>query len=540
MSRKNFLTLRFFTYILACSFAVKALAAQPERPNIVYIMTDDHSYQTLSAYGGPLSKVVKTPNMDRIADEGIIFNRCYVTNSLCGPSRATILTGKHSHANGFYANTKGQVFDGSQQTFPKILRQNGYQTAIIGKWHLVSNPTGFDFWEVFPGQGQYYNPEFISMDGKRYVQKGYNSDIVADKTINWLDSRDKNKPFMIMVHFKGVHSEWEPAIRHANMYDNTDFPVPDTFFDYYSTRSSPARNQEMQISKHMEDYRLRLDGPPKSASDHEKAAWIKAFEKKDREFFSGSNSPKLKALSKYRRFMQNYCATLAGVDENIGRILDYLKENNLEDNTLVIYTSDQGFYMGEHGWFDKRFMYEESFKTPLIMRWPNKIKAGSKTDAMVQNLDFAQTILDAAGCPQPKDMQGASLLPIMLSGGETPKGWRNSLYYRYYEWPGYHMVMRHDGVIMGNEKLIDFYPTGEMEYYNLSSDPKELHNRYSDPSAKDRVAALKAELDRLRKLYKSPQSEPYESKRLQKGLQILKENGPIGRKEMEKKLREAN
>ena len=490
-----------------------------DRPNILYIMTDDHSYQTYAAYGGPLKDIVKTPNLDSIANEGMRFDRCYVTNSLCGPSRATILTGKHSHANGFYANSRGQVFDGSQTTFPKVLQANGYQTALVGKWHLVSHPTGFDFWEIQQGQGLYYNPIFIGMDGKKFRRQGYNSDLVVDRALWWLkEKRDPSKPFMLMVHFKGVHSEWHPALRHANMYDNVKFPLPETFYDDYKTRGSAARNQEMTIAKHMEDYRLILDAPPNSMSPEEKQIWREKFAEKDAKFLEGNPSGKELIERKYQRYMQNYCATLAGVDENVGRLLDFLKQNGLDENTVVIYTSDQGFYMGEHGWFDKRFMYEESFRTPLAIRWKGVVKPNSKTDALVQNLDFAETILDIAGCPIPEEMQGISFKAILQSDGKVPSDWRKSLYYHYYEWPAIHMVMRHDGVIMGSEKLLEFYPIGEREYYDLSDDPNELNNRISDPSKAKRVEILSKELKRLREFYKVPEADKYEPELLKSAL----------------------
>lgn len=508
---------KFILFFGVLAFFVQA-AFSKERPNIVYIMTDDHSYQTFAAYGGPLKDIVKTPNLDSIANEGMRFDRCYVTNSLCGPSRATILTGKHSHANGFYANSAGQVFDGSQTTFPKILQANGYQTAIFGKWHLVSHPTGFDFWEIQDGQGLYYNPIFIGMEGKKFRRHGYNSDIVADRALWWLkEKRDSKKPFMLMVHFKGVHSEWHPALRHANMYDNVKFPLPETFYDDYSTRGSAAKNQEMRIDNHMENYRLVLDNPPKSMTPEEKEIWRQKFAAKDKAFFEGNPSGRELVERKYQRYMQNYCATLAGVDENVGRILDYLKESGLDGNTVVIYTSDQGFYMGEHGWFDKRFMYEESFRTPFVIKWEGVIKPGSKSDALVQNLDFAETILDIAGCDIPDEMQGVSFKPVLLSG-KTPENWRKSLYYHYYEWPAIHMVMRHDGVIMGKEKLIDFYPIGEREYYDLSTDPNELNNLAGDPSKAERVEALSKELRRLREFYKVPKSDKYEPELLKSAL----------------------
>ena len=321
-----------------------------------------------------------------------------------------------------------------------------------------------------------------------------------------------------MVHFKGVHSEWHPALRHANMYDNVKFPLPETFYDDYKTRGSAARNQEMTIAKHMEDYRLILDAPPNSMSPEEKQIWREKFAEKDAKFLEGNPSGKELIERKYQRYMQNYCATLAGVDENVGRLLDFLKQNGLDENTVVIYTSDQGFYMGEHGWFDKRFMYEESFRTPLAIRWKGVVKPNSKTDALVQNLDFAETILDIAGCPIPEEMQGISFKAILQNDGKVPSDWRKSLYYHYYEWPAIHMVMRHDGVIMGSEKLLEFYPIGEREYYDLSDDPNELNNRISDPSKAKRVEILSKELKRLREFYKVPEADKYEPELLKSAL----------------------
>ena len=445
----------------------RAAFAADQRPNILFIMTDDHAAHALSCYG---SRLNKTPNLDRIAREGMLFRNCFVTNSLCGPSRATLLTGKYSHANGITRN--GQTFDGSQPTFPKLLQQAGYQTAIIGKWHLRSAPTGFGYWNVLPGQGAYFNPVFIEM-GERKRLKGYTTDIITDLAIEWLKKgRDASKPFCLLCHHKAPHRNWQPHPKYAEVFRKKKFPPPPTFDDDWSTRASPAHTQAMTVAKHLTRADLKMPIPEGLGPEEEK-------------------------LWRYNRYMQDYLACIQSVDDGVGRILDFLEKSGLAKNTVVIYTTDNGFFLGDHGWFDKRFMYEESIRIPFLVRWPGAIKPGSEDEHLVLNVDFAPTFLDLAGLPVPKDMHGRSLRPILE--GRPPADWRTSFYYHYYEFPGAHSVRRHYGVRTIRYKLIHYYRIGEWELFDLEKDPNELRNVYSDPAYAPVVEKLKAELDRLRK-----------------------------------------
>jgi arylsulfatase A-like enzyme len=460
------------------------------RPNIILIFTDDHAYQAIGAYG---SAVAKTPNIDRLAAEGMRFDACFVNNSLCGPSRAAILTGKYSHLNGFYRN--GNRFDGEQQTFPKLLQKAGYQTAMIGKWHLESNPTGFDHWEILIDQGPYWNPPMIR-NGQRVNYTGYTTDIIGELSLNWLKDRDKDKPFMLMFQHKAPHREWQPHPRHFKLYDGVEIPEPATLFDDYEGRASPAGKQQMTIANHMSALDMKLT-PPKNLTPEQLAAWtsyygpIKEHYEKDK--------PTGKALTHWRfqRYMKDYLSCVAAVDENIGKMLAYLDESGLAKNTIVIYASDQGFYLGEHGWYDKRWMYEQSLRTPLIARWPGMVKAGSVCKDMVANIDFAETFLEIAGAEVPKDMQGRSLVPVLK--GQTPTDWRKAFYYHYYETPDSHNVARHYGVRTERYKLIHYYREDEWELFDLKNDPQEMKSIYADPANAALVAELKGELSRLQK-----------------------------------------
>jgi len=482
------------------------------RPNIVFIFTDDHARQAISAYGGRLAKVAPTPKIDRIAKEGILFTRCCVTNSICAPSRAVILTGKHSHLNGVIDNRA--VFDGSQQTFPKLLQKEGYQTAIVGKWHLKSEPTGFDYWDVLQGQGHYYNPDFRTPGGKINVI-GYATDVITDKALDWLQNkRDKNKPFMMMLQHKAPHREWSPGPKHLTLFDDVTIPEPETLFDDYEGRGTAAKKQDMSIAKTMllaTDLKVTPDKPDKRFESRfgrmtaeQRRSWDAAYMPKNEAFKKANLEGKELVRWKYQRYMKDYLRCIASVDDNIGRVLDYLDESGLAENTVVIYSSDQGFYLGEHGWFDKRFMYEESFGTPLVARWPGAITPGRVNDDLVSNLDFAQTFLDIAGVEQPADMQGESLKPILL--GKTPDNWRKSLYYHYYEYPAVHSVRRHEGVAGKRYKLLHFYDLDEWELYDLKKDPHEMKSEYDNPEYAGIVAELKAELKRLRAYYKVPEN----------------------------------
>ena len=481
------------------------------RPNIVFILSDDHAYQAISAYGDSLNH---TPNIDALAKEGMLFNRAFVNNSLCAPSRAAILTGKYSNMNGIKGNGD-EVFDGSQETFPKLLHQAGYQTAMIGKWHLVSNPTGFDFWNILPGQGDYYNPDFIDSTGTKRVE-GYVTDLTTDKAISWLNNRDTTKPFCVLVWNKAPHRDWMSAIKYLHEFDSVKIPVPATFFDDYATRTRAVKEQKMEISKWLApNYDLKENfnvKPPYGRLDsnwaaifgrltpEEQKAFIDAYTPKNDAFKKANLTGKDLAIWKYERYIKDYLRTIQSVDDNVGRLMNYLKEKGLDKNTIVIYSSDQGFYLGEHGWFDKRFMYEQSFRTPLIVRWPNVIKPGSVSNDMVMNLDIGETLLDAAHAEIPADMQGKSMLPIWK--GKTPDDWRKYVYYHYYESGGEHNVAKNVGVRSDRYKLINYYENGDWELYDLQKDPNELHNVYNDPAYKEVQDSLKNELQIQMKKFK--------------------------------------
>lgn len=468
--------------------AEPAAPATPEgRPNILWLFSDDHAFQAIGAYGDRFADLNLTPNLDSIADQGMRFDRCYVGNSICAPSRATLLTGKHSHKNGKIDN-RGR-FNHDQMQFQKLLRANGYQTAMIGKIHLSGSMQGFDYWEVLPGQGKYENPQFISAQGVTKYQ-GHSTDIITDRALNWLSNgRDQSKPFMAMVHYKAPHRKWLPAERFRERFAKMEFPEPETLFDDYQNRGTAAHQQDMSIAKTM-----------RIGTDLKADRW----DHRDKLLNKSGLSGRELVRAKYQAYMRDYLACIAGVDENVGRLLQYLKEQGLEKNTVVMYSADQGFYLGEHGWFDKRFMYEESFRTPLLAKWPGVIKPGSVNKDLVQNIDFAETFLDMTETAIPPEMQGKSIVPLMK--GVTPADWRKSLYYHYYEYPGVHRVRRHEGVAIGRYKLIRFYgldvPNAEeWELYDLERDPHELRNEYSNPEYAPTVAQLKQTLQNLRDKY---------------------------------------
>jgi len=478
----------------SCTSIGQTIGRGGKRPNIIFIMTDDHASHALSCYG---SKINKTPNLDRLAKEGMLFENCFCTNSICAPCRAVILTGKYSHINGVIDNRKS--FDGSQQTFPKLLQKVGYETAMIGKWHLKSDPTGFDYWNVLPGQGTYYNP-FMREMGERKKYTGYTTDIITDHCLKWLKERKSDKPFCLMYHHKAPHRRWEPGPKHLAMYDDVTIPEPDNLFDDYSNRGRAAKEQDMSIEKTMDKIDLKLVAP-RNLNPEQKDFWDAAYEPKNEAFRKANLRGKELIRWKYQRYIKDYLRCIASVDDNVGRLLDYLDESGLSKNTVVFYTSDQGFYLGDHGWFDKRFMYEESLRMPLLVRYPREIKAGSVNDAIVLNLDFAPTFLDFAGVGKADDMQGGSIRRVLRGG--TPRDWRTSMYYRYYEYPGAHSVKRHYGVRTQRYKLIHFYyDIDEWELYDLRKDPREMKNVYDDPAYAKVVKDLKAELKRLRTKFK--------------------------------------
>jgi len=469
-------------------------------PNILFVFTDDHAAHAISAYG---SRINKTPNIDRLADEGVLFRNCFCTNSICAPSRAVILTGKHSHLNSVPTNRES--FDGTQQTFPKLMRQAGYQTAMIGKWHLKSEPTGFDYWEVLRGQGPYYNPK-MHTEGGEVQHTGYTTDIITDLSLKWLESgRDKNKPFMLMCQHKAPHRNWQPGPDHIDDYDDTVIPEPHNLFDNYEGRGTAARTQEMTVEKHLHVHDLKLE-PPRNLTEEQLKRWNEAYAEENEEFNKAGLEGDDLIRWKYQRYIKDYIRSVQSVDDNLGRMLDYLEQNGLADNTVVIYTSDQGFYLGDHGWFDKRFMYEESLRMPLLVRWPGVAEAGVENTDLVQNLDFAETFLDIAGADVPGDMQGHSLTGLIR--GTTPADWRKSIYYHYYEYPAVHMVRRHCGVRTERYKLIHFYNLDEWELYDLQRDPQEMRNLYGNPFYEEITTELKQELARLRLQYAVPEQDP--------------------------------
>ena len=503
------------------------LAFKPKkqkRPNIVFIMSDDHGYQAISAYGHKLNE---TPNIDRIANEGMLFNNACVTNSICAPSRAVILTGKHSHINGKIDNYF--PFDTTNITFPQLLQKNGYQTAMFGKLHFGNNPKGFDEFQILPDQGDYYNPDIITKKEGKKKLTGYVTDLITDITLNWLkNERDEEKPFFLAYFHKAPHREWLPAERHFKEYLKKTFPEPATLFDNYEGRGRASKEAEMNLLTHMNwagdskitpqnmdklgikeshAYDKRFyEGTVGRMNPEQRKVWDEYYGKMNDEFVKRypSMTEKDKMKWRYQRYMQDYLGSIASVDEGVGKVLDFLKQNNLEENTIVVYTSDQGFYLGEHGWFDKRFIFDESFKTPLLIKWPAVIKPGSINHQMVQNLDYAQTFLEAAGIKAPADMQGESLMPILKGKG---KNFRDAAYYHYYEYPSVHMVKRHYGIVTEKYKLIHFYyDIDEWELYDRTNDKNEMKNVYNDQKYAQIKSELHKKLAALRVKYKDSET----------------------------------
>jgi arylsulfatase A-like enzyme len=506
MNKLTFL-LAASTLSLFCLAEPSRAAETPKRPNIVFIFSDDHAYQAISAYGDP-RRLLQTPQIDRLATEGMRFDRCLVTNSICGPSRATLMTGKYSHANGFYNNTNSR-FDGSQPTMPKLLRAGGYQTAIVGKWHLVSDPTGFDYWEILPGQGVYYNPPMIR-NGQRVKHEGYVTEIITDLALDWLKAREKSKPFLLMCHHKAPHRSWDPALKYLGHDGDRRYPVPETLFDDYSGRGKAEHQQDMTIAKTMNATDLKLVPPPQLTAEQLKV-WNAYYEPRNEAFRKAKLEGADLVRWKYNRYLHDYLGCIKSVDESVGRVLKYLDDEGLAQNTIVVYASDQGFYLGEHGWFDKRWIFEESLRTPLLVRWPGTVKRGSVNRDLVSLLDVAETLLDAAGVPVPAEMQGRSMAPILK--GQTPADWRKSLYYHYYEYPGPHNVARHYGVVTPRYKLVYFYEPqfDYWELFDLEKDPRELTSVYGRPEYAQVQKELEAELARLRKDLKVPDKDPPET-----------------------------
>ena len=537
------------TALMGCSDSPRDAAVHP---NIVYIMCDDHSYQTISAYGSAVSQLAPTPNIDRLAREGMLFERAFVENSLSAPSRACLMTGLYSHQNG-----QQQLFEGIDTTqvfFSELLQANGYQTGVVGKWHLICEPKGFDYYNVLDDQGKYYNPEFKSKETNgEYVQEmGYATSLITQHAIEFMEGRDQSKPFCLLVHHKAPHRNWMPEQKYLDLYEDVEFPLPDTFWDDYSTRGVAARTQKMSIADAMEmlqDLKVEelldttdiqsstsyasLMGELGRLTSAEREAWDRHYKPRNKAFMDAKLMGKELTVWKYQNYMKDYLRCIKSVDDSVGELIAYLEKEGLLDNTIIVYTSDQGFWMGEHGWFDKRFMYEESFRTPLIIRYPRKISAGSRCDALVQNIDYAPTLLDVVGVEVPEVMEGRSLLPLF--SGERPTDWRTSLYYHYYDYPTFHLVRRHDGVRTERYKLVHFYGKGgeagatpnmlipgtrenrilnylknteyfpadaeDIDYnelYDLEADPHELNNLYGKPGFEEVTVELQTLLDDYR------------------------------------------
>ena len=509
----------FSLLILLVSCNQPSGASKDSPPNILFIMSDDHAQKAISAYD---TSLIRTPNIDRIAKEGAIFTHSFVANSICAPSRAVMLTGKHSHINGKLDNQ--DVFDGNQWTFPKALKEAGYYTAMVGKWHLKSTPQGFDYWNILNNQGDYYNPEIIE-NGDTIQKSGYVTNIITDDAIRSLENRDQSKPFCLLFHHKAPHRSWMPDTADLYLFEDVNFPLPENFYDNYEGRPAAAEadmrikdmffsgDMKMQPGQYSKESDKGGSGPRPfdnieqiaqgmlaQMNPEQRKAWDKYYLPRNNVFTELDLSGKELAEWMYQRYMHDYLKCIASVDRNIGRMLDYLEQNELLDNTLIVYTSDQGFYLGEHGWYDKRFMYEESFRTPLLMRYLKEIKPGTVIDALVQNIDYAPTFLELAGQEIPVAVQGQSLRSLWHKP-ETQ--WRSSLYYHYYEYPhGWHFVNKHEGIRTSRYKLINFYEMGNWELYDLKQDPKEMNNLYGQEGYKEKADSLKEALADLRKKYK--------------------------------------
>lgn len=477
-----------------CHFAAAVAAAEPPtRPNILFIFADDLTCQAVSAYGDH-RRLLETPQIDRIAREGMKFDRCLVTNSICGPSRATILTGKYSHRNGFYNNSNCR-FDSTQVTFPKLLQASGYATAIIGKWHLISDPVGFDHWHILPGQGLYYNPPMLR-GAEKIQQAGYVTDIITDLSIEWLKNRDMSKPFLLMSQHKAPHREWAPALRHLGWDQDRHYSEPETLFDDFAGRSRALSDHDMGLDRTFTRLDAKLTPPPNMTAEQLRV-WNDYYEPRNAAFREANLSGQELVRWRYNRYLHDYLGCVKALDENVGRLLAHLDEAGLAENTVVVVSSDQGFFLGEHGWFDKRWIFEESLRSPLVVRWPGVTKPGSVNSHIVSLLDFAETFLEIAGVSAPVEMQGRSLVPLLK--GESPADWRKSLYYHYYEFPSPHRVRPHYGVITDRFKLIhyDRPDVNDWELLDRERDPLEVHNYYADPAYSTTVSELHAELKRL-------------------------------------------
>lgn len=556
MDNKSLLSFAALSCVAATAQAQHKPADAQRRPNIVYIMCDDHAFQCISAYGSPISKLAPTPNIDRIAERGMRFDRAFVENSLSTPSRACLMTGLYSNQNG--QRQLGEGIDTTRTFFTEQLQQAGYQTAVVGKWHMGCDPKGFDYYHIYNDQGQYYNPQYrgTDTDGKYIVEEGYSTDLTTDHALSFIEHRDTNKPFCLLLHHKAPHRNWLANTKYFGMYDNVNFPMPETFYDDYETRGSAVRTQKMSVTKDMrweQDFKvpemldtanadswdsyLSLMNEVNRMNPEQRIAWGKYYFPRNRRLLEARLTGKELDEWKYQNYIRDYMSVIKSVDESVGRVLDYLDSHGLTDNTIIVYTSDQGFYMGEHGWFDKRFMYEESLRTPLLIAYPGHIQPGTVCNKLVQNIDYAPTFLDLAGISKPKELPGRSLTPLFKAGDKV-KGWRNSIYYHYYDYPTYHMVRKHDGVRTDRYKLIHFYGEGGLdavkenkyqrqpgtrehgcmtyltflgyfepkdsavnynELYDLQADPHELNNLYGKPGYEKITKQLQKQLNDYRK-----------------------------------------
>jgi arylsulfatase A-like enzyme len=462
-------------------------------PNIVFIMADDHAAHAISAYG---SRVNQTPNLDRLAREGMLFRNAFVTNSICTPSRASMLTGTYSHKNGVPVFNR---FDGTQPTMATLLHAAGYYTGIVGKWHLGSDPVGFDRWEILPGQGVYHDPVLYTATGEKTYRGRYVTDVITDLAVNFIRDRPKDRPFFLMVHHKAPHREWTPDENHRRMFESRAIPEAPTLRDDYATRTDALRENQQRVSDDLTRRDLKL-APPPALAGRDRDAWLDV-KPSEVTLTAGGKTTTLtgEALArwKYQRYMQDYLACVQSIDDNLGRLLGVLEASGLAKDTIVVYTSDQGFFLGDHGLYDKRFMYEESLRMPLLVRWPAVTRAGSVMEAMALNVDFAPTFLDAAGVAVPAAMQGRSLLPLLR--GQTPADWRTAMYYRYYHDPGHHNTRAHYGVRTTTHKLIHYWRKDQWELFDLRTDAAELRNLYGQPGQEAVTAELKARLARLRR-----------------------------------------
>ena len=487
--------------IFFCVIAIKCFGQNQPKPNIIFIFSDDHATNAISAYGGIYNDLARTPNIDRIANEGALLTNTLCTNAICGPSRAAILTGKYSHINKYYKNYKGGIFDSKQWTYPQALKEAGYQTALVGKWHLASEPVGFDYYKYHISQGQqglYWNPVYND-NGKKIKEKGYATNLTTDFALDWLNGREEKEPFCLLLQFKAPHREWSPDTKYKDLWEDIEMPYPATFNDTYKGRELTAGDTEMTM-----DYFSRKDmkmTPPDSLSKKERRKWLRFGVKPGETVVPSENLSNEEIRKwKYQKYIKDYLATIKSVDDNIGRVLEYLKENGLEENTIVVYASDQGFFLGEHGFFDKRFMYEEALRMPFIIRYPGKIKPGIIVDDIITNIDFAPTLLEMAGIPVPEAVQGNSFFSNLK--GKTPQDWRQSMYYHYYEFPYYHRVQPHYGIRNQRYKLIHFYYDVDVwEFYDLQNDPSEMNNLINSDTHAELVDSLKIELYRLKNGY---------------------------------------